>query len=146
MALDVWKGGCFFLLVVVFTQFYLIISSDRKPSGLTGLPVFGPTNEPGLRGWEFNTTRDSENTGLTLAQCDAAFPDLYYEIDRAVAVWQKRKHTITPKDIGIDWRNDGAMQVRCLDQQKLPCALVPFRTQEQIHHFIAFHLSHDHDS
>lgn len=42
---------------------------------------------------------------LTVEQCDAAFPDLYYEVDRAVSYWKDR-HTIDRDDLQIAWRNN----------------------------------------
>ena len=67
--------------------------------------------------WFYETERDARNIGFSQAQCDAAFPDLYYEIDRAVSVWQKREHTISQDDIEISWRKDAAFQVLIQDSQ-----------------------------
>ncbi|KAF2160418.1 hypothetical protein M409DRAFT_70385 [Zasmidium cellare ATCC 36951] len=48
---------------------------------------------------------------LFAAECTANFPDLYYEIDRAVKYWHDRKHTITAEDVDISWRNDAAVRI-----------------------------------
>ena len=54
---------------------------------------------------------------MNAEQCNAAFPDLYWEIDRAVGVWQKREHTIQPEDIDIDWRHDAMIHLLIYDGQ-----------------------------
>ena len=46
------------------------------------------------REWIYKYPRDARNYGLDEAQCISAFPDLYKEIDRAVA-WWKNKGGIT---------------------------------------------------
>lgn len=125
MSLNGWKGACVFLLVVILLQFYLIVSQD----GAKGIPHMAgfpsrpnpsssrPLKQPHSDQWSFDTERDARNIGLSQAQCDAAFPDLYYEIDRAVSVWQKREHTISQDDIEISWRKDAAFQVLIQDNQ-----------------------------
>ncbi|KAF2768826.1 hypothetical protein EJ03DRAFT_112532 [Teratosphaeria nubilosa] len=70
-----------------------------------------PAARPLRYRWSFDADRDASNTGLTHAQCTLAFPDLYPEIDRAVGYWQRRQHTITPDDIEISWRKDGAVRL-----------------------------------
>ena len=113
-----------FLLVVVFGQFYLIFSKDGSIPHMTGFPEIIPSHpsperlkKPQKGEWSYEPERDARNVGLSRAQCDAAFPDLYYEIDRAVEVWQKRKHKISRHDIDISWRNDAAFQVLIEDNQ-----------------------------
>ncbi|KAJ8114939.1 hypothetical protein OPT61_g3299 [Boeremia exigua] len=61
--------------------------------------------------WRFDPERDATNYGLTQQQCDAAFPRLYSEIDRAVGYWKSRNHTISPADVEISWRENGAFRV-----------------------------------
>ncbi|KAB8339339.1 hypothetical protein FH972_022272 [Carpinus fangiana] len=51
--------------------------------------------------WTFDVARDGRNLGLTDDHCDAAFPDLYQEIDRA-KTWHKAnkpRGVITEEDI-----------------------------------------------
>ncbi|KAK5173846.1 uncharacterized protein LTR77_002527 [Saxophila tyrrhenica] len=127
--MNIWKGASAFLFAVVLLQFYLIISetgvpkapsfthsrpSDDKPKHKAPVKEeekFSPDE------WTYDSARDHQNIGLTSAQCDQAFPDLYYEIDRAAAVWREQKHTISRKDISIDWRKDAAFQAMTYDNQ-----------------------------
>lgn len=74
-------------------------------------PHLNATNE-----WVFDTGRDSENWGLSSEQCDAAFPGLFTEIDRAVN-FQKKKGRVTPEDIDISWKEDGAVRAQIIDQK-----------------------------
>lgn len=140
MALNVWKGACAFLFTVVLFQFYMIASetriphvpgirparpSENKHESSTVPPSLPPDYVPppskdtpsGNEAWSYDPERDHLNIGLTSAQCDAAFPDLYYEIERASKVWKNRKHTIQPSDISIDWRKDAAFQAMVYDNQ-----------------------------
>lgn len=65
---------------------------------------------------EFNTARDSRNYALTTGQCDAAFPGLFFEIDRAVE-YQKAKGQITAGDIDLSWKEFEAVKALIIDQQ-----------------------------
>lgn len=140
MALNIWKGACAFLFVVVLFQFYLIASETRIPHVPGVSPARPSKNEhestappPSLppdyvppskdtsskaeESWTYDPQRDHLNIGLTPAQCDSAFPDLYFEIERAAKVWKDREHTIQPDDISIDWRSDAAFQAMVYDNQ-----------------------------
>ncbi|KAK3047878.1 hypothetical protein LTR09_010703 [Extremus antarcticus] len=129
MQLNIWKGACAFLFVVVLFQFYLIISETRIPKAPSFTHTRPAPENPAPAApvkeaetftpdaWSYNSARDHQNIGLTSARCDTAFPDLYYEIDRAASVWKERKHTISREDIGIDWRGDGAFQALIHDNQ-----------------------------
>lgn len=44
---------------------------------------------------------------LTTEQCLNHFPDLYYEIDRAVHLWKAKNHTISEADVDISWQATG---------------------------------------
>ena len=48
---------------------------------------------------------------------EAAFPKLYYEIERAVSVWRRRGHTISKSDIDISQRDDAAFTILLYDNQ-----------------------------
>ncbi|KAK9789170.1 hypothetical protein SCARD494_09369 [Seiridium cardinale] len=67
--------------------------------------------------WAFDSESDATNYGLSEEQCALAFPQLYFEVDRAVSFWRKINHTITPDDIGISWRSDGAFRVLIHDNK-----------------------------
>ena len=110
--------------MVIFFQFYMLVSRDdsiprmkgfpARPSPVAPQPV--DKKKPDDK-WLFDSKRDARNIGLSRAQCDAAFPDLYQEINRAVGMWQKREHTIQQEDIDITWRKDAAFQALIYDNQ-----------------------------
>jgi hypothetical protein len=120
---NIWKAATAFLLVIVFFQFYLMISRDDSIPHMNGFPARPspaapkPVKQKNSDKWLFESERDARNIGLNTEQCNAAFPDLYLEIDRAVGVWQKREHTISQEDIDIKWRGDAVMQVLIYDNQ-----------------------------
>ena len=123
LSLNGWKGASAFLLAVVLLQFYMILSQDAGVPHMTGFPsrpppqTPRPVERPSGDPWSYDTERDSRNIGLSREQCDAAFPDLYSEVDRAVSYWQKREHMIQQKDVDIEWRKDAAFQVLIQDNQ-----------------------------
>lgn len=80
-------------------------------------PHFNATNK-----WIFDTERDSDDWRLSSEQCDEAFPGLFTEIDRAVD-FQTKKGTVTPEDIDISWKKDGAVRAQIIDQ-KVRCHLI----------------------
>jgi len=63
------------------------------------------------REWTYEYPRDARNYGLDEAQCLSAFPDLYKEVDRAVA-WWKEKGGITERELDVGWRGD-AIEAEC---------------------------------
>lgn len=75
------------------------------------------THEEGQ--WSFNTTRDERAYGLAAEQCDAAFPGLFTEIDRAVE-YRKKVGKITPDDVDISWKDYGAVRAAIINQQVSP--------------------------
>lgn len=114
-----WRALSVFLLLIIFLQFYLILSHRDIPFRASVQPprVISAPKRPSPGEWTFEGERDANNPALTAEQCDAAFPDLYYEIDRSVQWWKERKHTITSDDIDISWRRDAAMRVLVYDNQ-----------------------------
>lgn len=66
--------------------------------------------------WKFNSTRDSNTYTLSTEQCHSAFPGLFAEIERGVAT-RKALGTITPEQIDISSRGNGALRAMILDQQ-----------------------------
>lgn len=69
--------------------------------------------------WNFE--RDAKNLLLSDAQCDAAFPGLFKEVDRAVE--QRRKNYITINEINEIKRDNGYVRGMIYDQQV--SALIP---------------------
>jgi len=71
------------------------------------------------QGWVFDTKRDERQYGLSEAQCDAAFPNFYKEIDRAVA-FRKEKELgdVGIQDVDIEWRQEGEIiRIMIYDRQ-----------------------------
>jgi hypothetical protein len=69
-------------------------------------------------GWAFDTKRDERHYGLNEAQCDAAFPDFYQEIDRAVAFRQEKDlGDIREEDVDIEWREGEIIRIMLYDRQ-----------------------------
>lgn len=68
------------------------------------------------REWTYQYPRDARNYGLDEAQCLSAFPELYKEVDRAVA-WWKEKGGITEKELDVGWRGDGIVRAMIYDNQ-----------------------------
>lgn len=66
----------------------------------------------------FDPQRDERQYGLSEAQCDAAFPNFYKEIDRAVA-FRKEDGVghIKEEDVDIDWRDGEIIRVLLYDRQ-----------------------------
>jgi hypothetical protein len=63
--------------------------------------------------WEFDPRRDDRNLGLSDSQCQAAFPDYYQEINRAVKYREDHGLSkILSADLDISWRKTEIM--RCL--------------------------------
>lgn len=81
-------------LALTFVLF-LWIAENKSTAGPTlGLRRHPPQPVPRLNQFnDFNGiwdyARDKDNLQLNLQQCDAAFPSLFAEVDRAVNVWQK---------------------------------------------------------
>lgn len=87
---------------------------DVKPQ----VPFTIPHSESavGNETWQFDPARDGRAYGLTSQHCNAAFPGLFTEIERA-KMYQKSKWRITPQDLNISWKKDGALRVAIIDQQ-----------------------------
>ena len=115
-----WRALSVFLLLVILLQFYLILSheglSSYRPSAQP-VKTIPALQRPKANEWRFEEEKDGNNPGLTSEQCDAAFPDLYYEIDRSVKLWKDRGHEITPEDIDLGWRRDAAMRILIYNNQ-----------------------------
>lgn len=66
--------------------------------------------------WVFDPQIHARHYGLTNEQCDASFPGLWLEIERAAA----HRHAIgniTPQDVDISWRGDGIVRAMVHDHQ-----------------------------
>jgi len=67
------------------------------------------TSSPPEPSWEWDYQRDRRNYGLSEAQCGAAFPLLYREVDRAVT-YRRRVGNVTLEDLDVGWRGDGIVR------------------------------------
>ncbi|EME49634.1 hypothetical protein DOTSEDRAFT_92812, partial [Dothistroma septosporum NZE10] len=67
--------------------------------------------------WFYDWARDRDNLSLNTEQCDAAFPELYEEIDRAVRYWNEPGRKVTSESIELVDGNDGGVRVLIAGQQ-----------------------------
>ncbi|KAL9077608.1 MAG: hypothetical protein Q9157_003278 [Trypethelium eluteriae] len=74
------------------------------------------TEKLGNEEWRFDPTEDAENYGLDDAQCDAAFPAMYFEIDRAAAWWRSIRD-ITLEDVDASWKASGLVRAMIYDHE-----------------------------
>lgn len=75
-----------------------------------------PGADHSAEGWEWNPERDSTNYGLSEAQCDATFPGLWKELERAVE-HRHKVGNITEKDVDISWRKQSMVRAMIYDRQ-----------------------------
>lgn len=68
-----------------------------------------------LGDWEYDWGRDRNSHALSAEQCDAAFPELYDDIDRAVGYWKDRN--VTPDARELYEGNEAGVQILFKDQQ-----------------------------
>ena len=112
----VWRFLCFVLVVVLVGQNVVLwLATNKSLERAYGFPLSleedaRASSSDVTKPWTFNVTEDGNNFALTQTQCDSAFPDLFYEIDRAVAHRNDRSLPITPEDVSISWRNDAAFR------------------------------------
>lgn len=105
-----WKRLCFFLIAVSTIQSGFLYSYYGRPRTPSRIFDFA---QPPKQTWVPNKTApvDRHKAAFSTQQCTDEFPELYYEVDRAVAYWKDRHHTISEDDVDISWRRDGAARV-----------------------------------
>lgn len=72
-----------------------------KEAGEHHAPASAPHTEP-AETWNFDLQRDELNFGLSDEQCQIAFPNLYYELDRARDHLLKQNRKLTEEDVQVD--------------------------------------------
>ena len=106
-------ASCCLPIIIIFTTASFLHSFLPKqhpalPPHLGSEHTISPAAEEHVGNWIFDPSRDHRNYGLSEAQCDAAFPGFYREIERAVAF---RKDNDLPRieedDVDISWRKGG---------------------------------------
>ncbi|KAK6080917.1 O-glucosyltransferase rumi-like protein [Seiridium cupressi] len=86
---------------------------------------------PAEEQWAFETQRDALNFGMSDEQCDIAFPDLYWELERARDHIIETKGSIFEKDVHVDrkeeysGRQHGEFQVMIYDGELYVIKEVP---------------------
>ncbi|KAI9667396.1 MAG: hypothetical protein M1821_000211 [Bathelium mastoideum] len=88
------------------------IFHPTKPSQVKSFPI----DSPGSGDWTFEAKDHADDYGLGDTQCDAAFPDMYFEIDRAASFWKSRRN-ITLTDVDISWKENGLVRAMIYDRQ-----------------------------
>lgn len=66
------------------------------------------------KNWTFDPDKDAEDYGLDDGKCDAAFPDMYFEIERAATSW-KQNRSITVEDVEVSWKATGLVRAMIYD-------------------------------
>ena len=74
----------------------------------------------GSENWTFNPEKHAEDYGLDETQCDTAFPDMYFEIERAAAYW-KQTRNITIEDVEVSWKASGLVRAMIYDRHVSTC-------------------------
>jgi hypothetical protein len=89
-----------------------------RPTATPELTEQGPNLGHTVDNWEFDVNLDGGDYGLSDERCDAAFPDYYHEIERAVA-WRKEQDlpNIEESQMDISWRNSEIMRLMIFDRQ-----------------------------
>ena len=70
-------------------------------------PTYAGANETS---WHFHPERDGNNYGLYPDQCEAAFPGLYEDMERAVKTFRTRGLQITKKDLDENSNHTGTAE------------------------------------
>ncbi|KAF2207674.1 hypothetical protein CERZMDRAFT_50655, partial [Cercospora zeae-maydis SCOH1-5] len=116
-----WKRACYCLSALLLAQcFFLYNSIARSDSSAkkwdTSAPAqtaqhndaaLSPTTLPHFQ-WKHGANPveqrfdDGYRDSLSAEQCDIAFPDLYYEIDRATKYYREKKHMISQEDAVVN--------------------------------------------
>ena len=109
------SGIAFFLLVALLYSSKTFPDRDRHrglnphrlPPSLERRPPKPCGPVPVDESWEFQAWRDAENYGLSDEQCEAAFPKLFVEIDKAIG---RRRTNITFEDLDSQKQLDGMVR------------------------------------
>lgn len=90
---------------------YSIPAAAHKPASSSVTDSQASLGADHSSNWTFHPLKDAENFALNPQQCDAAFPDLWFEIDRATSFWKETiGRSITTNDTSLDWREEGAFR------------------------------------
>lgn len=74
-----------------------------------------PESPPVDPEWTFSPETDGADYGLSDQQCDAAFPQMYAELNRAVA-YTHAAGNITADDVDISWKESGVVRAMIYDR------------------------------
>ena len=114
MTAFLWRALFAVVIIVLITQNILLWnSSSRVPEFASPISTPEHKSEPvptrvplpaDDKSWIYEPLKDAENFALNREQCDSAFPDLWYEIDRSVNVWKHNiSRQITANDTSLEW-------------------------------------------
>jgi hypothetical protein len=117
------------VLVILVTQttllWYYSNCAQESTTGLPSnhlkplsLPKAQSTTSTNLKEWTFAPQKDSENFALNKPQCNIAFPDLWFEIDRSISIWKNNiSRPIAAEDISLDWQPGGVFRALIHENQ-----------------------------
>jgi hypothetical protein len=82
----------------------------QRPGRLTPPGSHSASQDPASSpGTHFDFRRDATNYGLSESQCNAAFPDLFKEIERAVQ-YREKVGKMSVEELDVGWRGDGIVR------------------------------------
>jgi hypothetical protein len=70
----------------------------------------GGIDDKGSSGWEFVSTRDGDDYGLSEEQCNIAFPKLFFELEKSVKQREANGSLITSKEVQSRKVEDGMVR------------------------------------
>lgn len=114
---SLWFLLCMTSILALTQYLYFSLPWDRwvLPSTVVSIPQQAPSSQPSHI--IFDANRDATNVALSRQSCEASFPDLYHEVDRAVDYWHGRNHIITLEDVDLSWRGDAMFKVLIHDNE-----------------------------
>ncbi|KAL9078988.1 MAG: hypothetical protein Q9157_002087 [Trypethelium eluteriae] len=92
------------------------LPEDDNTEGFLSAALGNPETRPVEADWSFDTARDGGDYGLSDSQCDAAFPQLYTELHRAVA-YTHTGGNITVDDVDISWKEGGVVRAMIYNRE-----------------------------
>ncbi|KAI6910433.1 hypothetical protein KC316_g4810 [Hortaea werneckii] len=117
-----WKGLTALLVLYVLGQHLgvcdraLQYHNRLRPTEQKSLHYHAHDTQPAnISTWTYDWKRHSNNHALTSDQCEAAFPDLYFEIDRAASYWATRE--LTTQSLALYEGNEAGVRARLEEGQ-----------------------------
>ncbi|CAK1359703.1 hypothetical protein CB0940_05860 [Cercospora beticola] len=98
-----WRRILSIAILLIVVQAALLLYWFQSPRHVN---VAGPNGLSAVPG----ETQVHASHPLGANDCNAKFPDLYYEIERASVYWKNKKHAISKDDVDISWHPTGMFE------------------------------------